>query len=123
MKTELTIEQSEELIRKGVSGYKASSSVNAILTEDGVKIIPEQPIFSLSDLMELLPKEIHTDEQGTCWLNLSGENSGWTAGYSYYTEGFGNGEDYFVNVSESELIDTLYQLALWCADNGYLNKE
>lgn len=71
MKTILTIEQSAELIKRGVSERRATSSVwspseNAYI----------HPTFTLADLLSLLPKEIDG-----CNLTISASKEEWRVAY------------------------------------------
>lgn len=61
MKTTLTAEQSAALIKRGVSPDKASQSCAVAQAAANVRSlvrIPPQPIFTLADLLSLLPKTI-----------------------------------------------------------------
>lgn len=135
MKTTLTIEQSAELIKRGVRDDKASmvcmdfngtyayvcgeESQTVRDCVNGQFYVEESRVFSLSDLLSLLPKEI---EQGnaTYELLIEGVETNWRVRYYYadlevydYTEAF----------NEEELIDALYNLLLWAIDNNHVKLD
>ena len=113
MKTFLTVEQSAELIRKGVPEYKSSQTAPI---NDG------EPIFTLADLFSLLPKEITADtimcKYDTCPINIrwNEDMRQWFIGYKLVQRPVGVGND-------SELIDALFSTLLWAIDNGHVNLE
>lgn len=115
MKTQLTAEQSAELFKRGVSPYKASeieeyNDAVSKWTHRG------QPIFTLSDLLSLLPKEINGYT-----LKIEAKTDKWEVEYSAifkYT-----GWEALRDAGSAELIDCLYSLLFWLLDNNYLNKE
>lgn len=61
-KTTLTVEESQRLIELGVDPKMASKRVGSMRISNGVsydtKIIKSQPIFTLTDILRILPKEI-----------------------------------------------------------------
>lgn len=108
MKTALTIEQSAELIKRGISIDKASEC------EDGD--FRDIPVFALTDLLSLLPKGDGNDSV----LSISGHNDKWNVAYEMPD----SNDDYIYCVKETacvfvraELIDALYAALLWCLDN------
>lgn len=110
MKTELTTEQSQHLIELGVPANKASMTSNQ-LHGDPYYNDYYQCIFTLTDLLEILPKEIGKpyapeDKENLVvfWLD-----DVWTAAYAMIREFYAE-----------ELIDALYELTVWCIENGHL---
>lgn len=74
----------------------------------------EHPIFDLSDILALLPKELEVYYDGDVipyHLVITTNCNGWEA--SYY--------DNETLKTASELIDALYELLVWCLTNKYLN--
>lgn len=126
MKNQLSIEQSQKLISLGVDPKLASaicldfngtfayiSGEEADWVKDRINehYYTENPIvFSLADLLSILPKEI--DDNGiTDTLNIWVEDNEWCAKYE-------PASDEFISLSDSycespELIDALYQLLIW----------
>lgn len=112
MKTTLIIEQSAELIRRGVSADKASMSnatMQASVNARGIIRIPGQPIFTLVDTLSLLPKYLAAF--GNLMMDFNNLYKKWDVCYelSEYMQ------------SEAELIDALYSLLCWVIDNGYID--
>lgn len=110
MKTTLTIEQSAELIKHGVSRKQATSSVwspseNAYI----------YPIFTVGNILSLLPKEVGKIHS----LRIYADNTGWDVTYGTYHEGY---EPKYL-ASGKELINVLYTALLWCIDNNYIKLD
>lgn len=108
MKTTLTIEQSAELIKRGVDAYKASA-IKA--NRDPVSLWTNrgEPMFTLYDLLSLLPKHIPF-ANAEWYLNIQWEISWgkWLVQYLDFDH-----DDEVVNEEEApELIDALYMLTL-----------
>lgn len=123
MKTTLTPEQSATLIAKGISADKASYQQCTTPIRNGVRGIvrtPAQPIFTLADICELLPKEVVTDtimcENDVCPISIRwNENSKkWFVGYDLVPRPVGVGVD-------SELIDALFSTLCWAIDNNHID--
>lgn len=76
----------------------------------------DMPIFTLADLLELLPKELMIDGV-TYYLNILCMET-WVANYINAV-----GDDYVTGIlhSTTELIDALYELLLWTIDNGHID--
>ena len=113
MKDRLTPEQSQRLIELGVDPSKASA-FNDLRTE---KIFSpgDKPIFDLSDILSLLPKELCESRDGIrsdCHLSMYGYNKTWGAIYRLNC-----GDDYLVAFDSPELIDALYELLCWVLKN------
>lgn len=129
MKTELTLEQSAKLIELGVDASLASKCQvqHEADFEVETKIVPHdefcyemaslnpQPIFTLTDILTILPKEViynRVSENLTIFI----DNNKSTATYPFYNS---NDADF----ESPELIDSLYQLLIWTITNGYLNQK
>lgn len=120
MKKNLTIEQSANLIAKGISQNKASeiseyADAVSQWTRKGYSI------FTLDDLMKILPREIKRDKYSTYQFNLIADEVGWEASYVYYR---GDLNDESIGISiDTELIDCIYNLIVWLLDNKYIEAE
>lgn len=125
MKTTLTIEQSAELVKRGVSKDKASmvcmdfngtyayvSGAEAQTVRDCVNgrfYVEESRVFSLSDLLLFLPKHIPF-ANAEWYLNIQWEilDNKWYVQYLDFEH-----DDEVVKEEEApELIDALYKLTL-----------
>lgn len=111
MKLLLTIEQSAEFIKRGVSGNKVSRR-----TPD----YHDTPIFTLADLLSLLPKVIYRNDSIypiELIISWDRHNQMWYAGYNFF-------KDDFINHNfGAELIDSLYNLLLWAIDNNHVKLD
>lgn len=119
MKTYLTVKESENLIRHGVDPKLASGSI--CTDDEGWGIYQQLPTFYLTDMIEILPKEIVvkindlTINSNIMIIEWLGEKREWFVRYEY--------NEYF---NAPELIDALQLLLLWCIKNDYYkptNKE
>lgn len=116
MKTELTIEQSRHLCELGLAfPYKIAihngANVKTILGDE----IPDPKGWyiriNITDLLEILPKEIYP-----AWLLRMDINNDKSC--VYYKDGV---SPKCTKVFYStELIDALYELVVWCIENGHL---
>lgn len=109
MKTTLTIEQSSELIKRGISIDKASEC------EDGD--FRDIPVFTLADLLSLLPKHIRIEHRHyylrmNTFVLTDEENPMWIA--RYITS---NSAITLHEMWSEELIDALYKLIISLLDN------
>lgn len=99
VKTELTREQSQHLIDLGVPKEKASS----------VEQIPDydNPIFTLTDLLDLLPKRLENAPAFTLFIAWRWDNK--------IIAHYDNGRGFPVRrrLIRTELIDALYDAACW----------
>ncbi len=114
MKNELTVEQSAQLIELGVNPKLASGSqyVDTKEMKGGIELPPvEKPVFRLSDILAILPKEIDVDGV-TMHIVIDGLADEWQA--CYYGRCNIKG-----NFHNTELIDALYLLLCWVRANGY----
>lgn len=104
MKTILTIEQSAELIKRGVSIDKASVKcpIDAPYRTSGIYIAS---VFTLADLLSLLPQAER--DLGGIMVGFDVERGKWASTYEF--------SDYMAR--EDELIDSLYKLILLLLDN------
>ncbi len=103
MKTELTISESQKLISLGVDPKLASGFDYNIRAE----------LFTLTDILAILPKEIEVNKKFTVelifyWNKIS---KWWGAYYDNLGE----------VMKAPQLIDALYQLLIWCINNGHYN--
>lgn len=114
MKTTLTIEQSAELIKRGVSERRATSSVwspseNAYI----------HPTFTLADLLSLLPKEIKRDSLDRPYvLHIIREEDRTIAAYRRDWDSITGADK-----RTSEFIDSLYELLLWAIDHNHVKLD
>ena len=122
MKTTLTIEESAKLIELGVDAKLASEEVATTIYEQEYND-PRHPIFTLTDILSILPKEITTSETiigddftSALYIEWDCILKKWNCGYYMLPRP--------VDVGVApELIDALYQLLIWVIENGHLNKE
>lgn len=131
MKDRLTAEQSNRFIELGVDPSKASmcqiqhsadgETVYRIVEHDEycyeMSCLHPKPIFTLSDVLTLLPKEIYSEERDIFYkLNITMGNSSSDVYYRHYgyVKGFGPMK------SAPELIDCLYELLIWCITNKHI---
>ena len=136
MKTQLTAEESAKLIELGVSPGKASEicidfngagryayvcGEEAQLVRNCVNghfYVEECRIFTLGDILDILPKGICYEG---LWIKLritSWIDEPWFAGYQ-------NQVGIYVTPNKApfsapELIDALYSLLVWCLKKGYV---
>lgn len=104
MKTELTVEQSKHLIDLGVQDFPSEVEM-----KDG-KLYS---VFTLTDLLEILPKE---EKVNNSTFNLEIHFYNDIVHVIYCIGGI-----FPLAIKESkELIDALYELTVWCIENGYL---
>ena len=120
MKTALNPEQSATLIAKGISADKASE-IKEYDDEVSQWTHRGTPIFTLADILGLLPKEIERDTIN-CGLDIYYSPIGsyfWRA--SYLTYSYSEIQYVAVEKNEEELIDALYSLLCWVIDNGHID--
>ncbi len=116
MKTELTPEESSRLIELGVDPKLASCQqyVESGKTRCGIELPPlPKPVFRLMDILAILPKEIEGSD-----LTICAKKDGWAV---FYTGRKIRLSD--TRVCAPELIDALYQLLIWCINNGHYNPK
>lgn len=117
MKITLTIEQSAELIKRGVSANKASQGVSCLSLGDDIRGLittRTRPVFTLADMLSFLPKSIEYNGYAEAKLNIytrPHRRECWVAKYIVSAKTIpydGAGE---------ELIDALYEVLLKLLDN------
>ena len=115
MKTKLTPEQSQRLIELGVDPSKVSNFDVIDNWERGDGSVIKLPIFTLSDILSLLPKELCEWRNGIrsdCHLSMYGYNKTWGAMYR-----LDSGDDFLEAFESTELIDALFELLCWVLKN------
>ncbi len=114
LKTQLTAEESAKLIELGVSPERASESNSSVAYGNGARGImkvPETPIFTLADILDILPKEIED-------YHLSIESFKETHYTTYIRDNY---DDYLIPHKDApELIDALYSLLVWCLEKWHV---
>lgn len=131
MRNLLTAEQSAKLIELGVSPERASEicidfngagryayvcGEEAQLVRycvNGHFYVEECRIFTLADILDILPKEVKIHRDGDT-LSMIYHCGQWRVGYSNCAE--------YCNHTKvaPELIDALYSLLVWCLEKGYV---
>ena len=129
MKTQLTAEESAKLIELGVSPERASETrmdfngtyayvqgEESQLVRNCVNghfYVEECRIFTLADILDILPKEVKIHRDGDT-LSMIYHCGQWRVGYSNCAE--------YCNHTKvaPELIDALYSLLVWCLEKGYV---
>lgn len=148
MKTTLTIEQSAELIKRGVSADKASKRVTRQVADSrgreieklrlkrwkdcvpyekatminlhvGLMRFEHKEIFTLADLLSLLPKEIKRDSLDRPYvLHIIREEDRTIAAYRRDWDSITGADK-----RTSEFIDSLYELLLWAIDHNHVKLD
>ena len=121
MKTQLTAEESAKLIELGVSPERASESNSSVAYGNGARGImkvPETPIFTLADILDILPKEIKAFGIRARLQMYNHPAEYWIASYVTYDGGTLTYQN--PCSAEKELIDALYSLLVWCLEKGYV---
>lgn len=122
MKDKLTREQSAMLIKLGVSVDKASANYVGRQVHDSTGTFADpdsvEPTFTLTDILELLPKVI-----GCSNLNIDVNNFLYHVAYVEWDddENWEAVVDHLLseNFSAPELIDALHQTLVWVIKNNY----
>lgn len=111
MKCCLSIEQSAEIVKRGVKRDRMNINFD--------------PIFKIEDLLSLLPKEItitmdfYNVSRLAC-LHISATNERWYVSYKYEFEE----REYWCKMFNSEnFIDALYKLLLWAIDHNHVKLD
>ena len=80
----------------------------------------DMPIFTLADLLSILPKKITFGHRTNCRLKMQpiisakdATSEVWQACYLHTS--------LKANAEADELIDSLYEILLWAIDNGYID--
>ena len=121
MKTQLTAEESAKLIELGVSPERASESNSSVAYGNGatgIMKVPETPIFTLADILDILPKEINAFGIPARLQMYNHPAEYWIASYVTYDGGTLTYQN--PCSAEKELIDALYSLLVWCLEKGYV---
>ncbi len=120
MKRNLTVEQSDKLVKLGVDPSKASKYEVFGNTFYGRGIGENvKPIFTLADILELLPKEIKNVYGDPYGLNLNWDED-WEAAYFNVAQFMSCQGGILHGCTAPELIDALYELLVWCIDNKHI---
>ena len=112
MKQQLTKKQSRSLIELGIPVKRATGS---ILDDSQIFC----PVFTIGDLLGILPTTIEIRYYITfVWCD---EEKVWCTSYDKVKK---SGRMYImVHFENAELIDALFDLAVWCIENGYIIPE
>lgn len=120
MKTTLTHEQSATLIARGISAKKASAVDDIRTVIDGVPTFSPgtKPIFTLTDILSLLPKKI-TLESGinACLEIFMADDDYCVTRYTLYTN------VPIITIGPCEPIDSLYRTLLWAIDHNHVKLD
>ena len=123
MRNLLTAEESAKLIELGVSPERASERTPDYtdINNTGRPLERREllPIFTLADILDILPKKITFGHRTNCRLKLQLIISSkdrisevWQACYLHTSLN--------ANAEAPELIDALYSLLVWCLEKGYV---
>lgn len=116
MKTKLTLEESQRLIELGVDPSKASE-VHPYSDDVSQWTNRGDPIFTLSDILSLLPKDIVNEEGDPYGLQMDYDDK-WEACYFNWVNFYmANKEGSIHSEFASELIDALFKLLCWVLKN------
>ena len=118
MKTQLTAEQSAKLIELGVSSLRASE-IKEYDDEVSRWTHRGDPIFTLIDILNILPKEIKRSNYNSYTFSIVADNHYWNVEYRYWRGDYAENDTLALFESE-ELIDALYSLLVWCLEKGYV---
>ena len=114
MKIRLTPKQLDKLFELGVPKKAATRITSHINSYEEYSYY----YFTVTDLLDILPKKL--DQAGyDIFINIYFLHGMWVSGYEYLDLE----EDKTVEIhfeSNHELIDSLYQLVLWCIENKCL---
>ena len=111
LKTQLTAEESAKLIELGVSPERASESKYNRYYQR------YNPIFTLADILDILPKEPKYDSIGRPFtLHIREYKGDWRVWYAR------DGADVMIGSGKHapELIDALFSLLVWCLEKRYV---
>lgn len=117
METTLTMEQSAELVGFGVPQEKASLQVpvDAPYRTSGIRLAP---VFSIGDLLAILPKEIEiigmVHSLGVMW-NSAANPKEWNVHYVH--------DIHVIHTRNSELVDALYQMIGLIIERKYVKPQ
>lgn len=111
MREQLTVEQSKHLFSLGISEEKAKG---ALPNRTFCAAKSYYDVFTLKDLLEILPKEPLADY---CLQITNWRDDIWYVGYTMQDE------DPLIMYNCRELIDGLYKLVIWCIEHGYIETK
>lgn len=113
MKTKLDKEQSQYLIDLGVPSGRASDVLNVYDEDD--TLYYTCPIFRLDDLLDILPKEIKTEDD-IYWQTMLWSGTSYFVGYRNH-----NTDRWLYQIClQEELIDAIYRVLVECMKNKCL---
>ena len=137
----LSIEQMQKLKELGVDTSKASMAIYNIyagkekeydiLAANGafaekqehdrfgygihnVVSFDKKPVFTLQDIIELLPREVTDYADYQLLINKQRDS---------YSVSYENTDSFLVSFCRVELLDCLYEMLLWVIDNDYLETK
>lgn len=116
MKDTLGVLESAELIRRKVNPEKASEAVYSDFSDCDVPYIVrtfKHPIFTLSDILSLLPKIIKNEGEFFV-LDIRVYQHGWHTSYIHPID------DCIGGACAFELIDSLYKTLLWVIEQNHV---
>lgn len=127
MKKELDENQSMRLVELGVPKGRATVSVMLTSVDNGCEQRYCMPIFTYTDVMELLPKEIkvkvtdrYQEEKDDTYFLVTEWYRRWVV---YYREASSHCPRHAVKIERPELLDCLYELAVWCLEKGHIKTD
>lgn len=124
MKTQLATSESAKLIDLGVSPERASMCESSVAYGNGARGImkaPEAPVFTLADILDILPKEFNAFGIPARLQMYNHPAEYWIASYVTYDGGTLTYQN--PCSAEKELIDALYSLLVWRLEKGYIKTE
>lgn len=119
MKKVLTKAQSAKLIDLGIDTGLASRRQVENLVNKGLRNTADKydifPVFTLEDILSILPKEIYSKDRNLpFYLNIMMLPNLCKVFYRKYSP-----KSIVPVMSAPELIDALFQLLIWCLEQGY----
>lgn len=123
MKTLLTKDQTARLIELGVDAGKATGRIRVsepIATDKRFAWNYDRSLFTLSDLLAILPKWIK-HRHYLCFIEMGVDRYSETW-YARYVDEHGVDEAE-TSQSAEELIDALYELLAYCIENNLINPQ
>lgn len=74
----------------------------------------KKPVFTLQDIIELLPREVTDYADYQLLINKQRDS---------YSVSYENTDSFLVSFCRVELLDCLYEMILWVIDNNYLETK
>lgn len=127
----LSIERMRHLKEFGVDTSKASLFWVKIPTDNKDKwvlslwndnVLYSLPTFTLQDILDLIPKNIITNDSHRDKVYFVADFSEKVMGYAYRFETCGEISYYRFFSLVDNIIDAAYEMLCWCAENGYITK-